>query len=391
MLPTEATLAFELIATAKNSAARAAKFTTAHGEIQTPVFMPVGTQASVKSLSPHELIDADARIILANTYHLHLRPTSEIIREAGGLHKFENYDGSILTDSGGFQVFSLKDSLKITDEGVHFQSHIDGSKHFFTPKSVIETQHALGADIIMQFDECPPSTAEDAAIKKAVERTLNWARICKETHEEAPRGFCHGYPQYLFGIVQGGINESLRSYCAKELINIGFDGYAVGGLAVGESSLDMYSVAGFTAAQLPPDKPRYLMGVGKPIDILECIDRGIDMFDCVLPTRNARNGSVYSWDTSAAGAARAAIVTVNIRNSQHRRDFDTPIDPTCGCYCCRNFSRAYLRHLYIAGEILALRLLSLHNIHFYMNLVKTARQKILDNSFAEWKKGIVNS
>jgi len=369
-------LPFELITTNKNSAARAGKITTAHGEIETPVFMPVGTQATVKTLSPHELYDLGASIILANTYHLHLRPSSEIIAQAGGLHKFENWQRPILTDSGGFQVFSLKDTLKITDDGVWFQSHLDGSKHYFTPEKVMQIEHNLGADIIMPFDECPPSTAEIPAIKKAVERTIKWAARCKKSHEEIP--FYHGYSQYLFGIVQGGVNENLRSFCAKELIDMDFDGYSIGGLAVGESNEDMYRIAGFTANILPQNKPRYLMGVGKPTDIIECIDRGVDMFDCVMPTRNARNGSVYSWNGQ-----------VNIRNAKHKTDFDNPIDKDCDCYTCKNFSRAYIRHLYHAGEILALRLLSLHNVHFYVNLVKEARRQILNNSFAEWKKEIL--
>jgi len=369
-------LPFELLAENKNSCARAGIFTTAHGKVETPVFMPVGTQASVKSLSPHELTDAGAKIILANTYHLHLRPTSEVIAAAGGLHKFENWVAAILTDSGGFQVFSLKEKRKITDDGVHFQSHIDGSKHYFTPESVIRIEHNLGADIIMPFDECPPSTAEFIQIKKAVERTIKWARICKKTHEKTP--FYHGYEQFLFGIVQGGINEQLRECCAKELVQMDFDGYSIGGLAVGESNEDMYKTAKFTANLLPSNKPRYLMGVGKPVDIIEGIDGGVDMFDCVMPTRNARNGSVYSWNGQ-----------VNIRNSKYKTDFENPIDENCDCYTCKNFSRSYIRHLYLAGEILALRLLSLHNVHFYVNLVKTAREKILDNSFDEWKKEIL--
>jgi queuine tRNA-ribosyltransferase len=321
-------------------------------------------------------LDAGAKIILANAYHLHLRPTSEIIAAAGGLHKFENWNAAILTDSGGFQVFSLKEKLKITDDGVHFQSHIDGTKHYFTPESVMQIEHNLGADIIMPFDECPPSTAELSQIKKAVERTIKWALRCKKTHEKTP--FYHEYEQYLFGIVQGGINEQLRRYCAQELTQMDFDGYSIGGLAVGESNEEMYKTAKFTANLLAPNKPRYLMGVGKPIDIIECIDGGIDMFDCVMPTRNARNGSVYSWNGQ-----------VNIRNSKYKTDFDNPIDRNCACYCCKNFSRSYIRHLYLAGEILALRLLSLHNVYFYINLVKTAREKILDNSFNEWKKEIL--
>jgi queuine tRNA-ribosyltransferase len=369
-------LPFKHITTNKNSGARAGIFTTAHGEVETPVFMPVGTQASVKSLSPHELYAAGANIILANTYHLHLRPTDDVIFAAGGLHRFSGYQKAILTDSGGFQVFSLKEMRKITDDGVDFRSHLDGSKHSFTPESVVRTERNLGADIIMPLDECPPSTAELSQIEKAVERTIKWARRSKISHEKTP--FCHGYEQFLFGIVQGGINERLREYCAKELVDMDFDGYSIGGLAVGESNEDMYNIARFTADILPQNKPRYLMGVGKPADIIEGIDCGIDMFDCVMPTRNARNGSVYSWNGQ-----------VNIRNSKYRTDFDNPIDEDCDCYACKNFSRSYIRHLYLAGEILALRLLSLHNVHFYVSMVKTARKKILENSFDGWKKEIL--
>ena len=367
---------FHLIGIDSSCAARAGEFSTAHSTIQTPVFMPVGTQAAVKAMSPLELEQCGCPVILANTYHLHLRPGEEIVKEAGGLHKFESWGGSILTDSGGFQVFSLRDISKITDDGVEFRSHIDGSRHFFSPERVMEIEHDLGADIIMVFDECPPSNAEAAKIKAAVDRTLKWAARCREHHLKL--GFHHGYPQYLFAIVQGGVVEQLREYCARELAAMDFPGYAIGGLAVGDSSDMMYKTARFTAARLPADKPRYLMGVGTPIDILECIAAGVDMFDCVLPTRNARNGSAF---TSRG--------KVNIRNAAYTRDFSHPLDDGCGCYACANFSRAYIRHLYMAGEILAIRLMTLHNIHFYMELVRTARERILENTFDSWRKEMI--
>lgn len=354
------------------SSARAGTFSTPHGVIETPVFMPVGTQATVKALSPLELADAGSRIILANTYHLHLRPGSELIRDAGGLHKFETWSGTMLTDSGGFQVFSLRDISKITEEGVLFKSHIDGSSHLFSPEKVMEIEHNLGADVIMIFDECPPADAAPEVIVKAVERTLRWAVRCKEAHEKLP--FHFGYPQALFGIVQGGTIRELRERCARELVAMDFPGYALGGLAVGEKIEATYKVVGYGADLLPQEKPRYLMGVGKPQDILECIERGIDMFDCVLPTRNGRNGSAFT--------SRGKI---NVRNAQFTRGFDTRLDPDCSCYTCRNFSMSYLRHLYMAGEILAIRLLTLHNIHYYINLVKQARAQILASTFAAWK------
>ncbi len=370
-------LDFRLIAQDPSGSARAAVYSTAHSTIETPIFMPVGTQATVKSLSPRELHECSCPIILANTYHLHLRPGDELIRDAGGLHRFESWDRSILTDSGGFQVFSLRDISKISDEGVEFQSHIDGSKHFFSPERVMEIEHNLGADIIMAFDECPPSEADSAKIEKAVNRTLAWAKRCLDHHAKTP--FHHGYPQYLFGIVQGGTLEPLRARCARELIAMDFPGYAVGGLAVGESIEKTYEVVRYTAKLLPEDKPRYLMGVGTPADILECIDRGIDMFDCVLPTRNARNGSAFTYNGK-----------LNIRNAQFTRDFDHALDDNCSCYACSNFSRAYIRHLYMAGEILAIRLMTLHNIHFYMDLVRSARAHILDGTFSQWKTETLN-
>jgi queuine tRNA-ribosyltransferase len=366
---------FKIKSTDKNSRARAGVFTTSHGDIETPVFMPVGTQATVKSLSPQELEQCSCSIILANSYHLHLRPGDELIKEAGGLHKFENWNRALLTDSGGFQVFSLRDISSITDEGVWFQSHIDGSRHFFSPETVIEIQHNLGADIIMMFDECPPAKADPSDIVKAVDRTITWASRCVDKHASLPSFF--GYPQALFGIVQGATIENLREKCAKELVAMDLPGYSIGGLAVGEAVEAMYDMVKLTVGFLPETKPVYLMGVGLPQNILECIERGVDMFDCVLPTRNGRNGAAFTWNGK-----------INIRNSCHTRDFDNMPDNNCQCYTCRNFTRAYLRHLFMAGEILAIRLLTLHNIHFYMELVATARKHIIDGTFIEWKKEV---
>jgi len=367
---------FDCVGKDNESPARAGIFTTPHGTIETPVFMPVGTQAAVKSLSPEELSTCGCSIILANTYHLHLRPGDELIRDAGGLHQFENWSGAILTDSGGFQVFSLRDISSINDEGVWFQSHIDGSRHFFSPETVMEIEHNLGADIIMQFDECPPAQAGKKAIARAVDRTIAWAARCVEKHAALPAHF--GYPQALFGIVQGSTSQSLRARCARELIAMDLPGYAIGGLAVGEAVEDMYDIVSFTGDILPGDKPRYLMGVGLPQNILECIERGIDMFDCVLPTRNGRNGCAFTWQGK-----------VVIRNSRHTRDFTNALDNNCSCYACRNFSRAYIRHLFMAGEILAIRLLTLHNVHFFMDLVKQARYHIIDGTFKSWKESIM--
>ncbi|MBD3346519.1 MAG: tRNA guanosine(34) transglycosylase Tgt [Chitinivibrionales bacterium] len=359
-----------------HSRARAGLFQTAHGTIETPIFMPVGTQATVKSLSPRELQECGSSIILANTYHLHLRPGDMLIRDAGGLHAFENWDRAILTDSGGFQVFSLKDISKITEDGVWFQSHLDGSRHFFSPESVMEIEHNLGADIIMAFDECPSADADDSEKVKAVERTIRWAARCIEAHVKTP--FHFGYNQALFGITQGGTNKELRKKCTTELVAMDFPGYAVGGLAVGEKIETMYEIAEYNASLLPTEKPRYLMGVGMPRDILECIERGIDMFDCVLPTRNGRNGSVFTWNGK-----------LNLRNAGHARDFDTPIDPECSCYACTNFSRSYLRHCILAGEILGIRLTTLHNIYFFLYLVRKAREHILNGTFTQWKGDVL--
>lgn len=375
---TPAPFSFDIVGTDRDTAARAGRFVTPHGVVETPVFMPVGTQATVKALSPAELSESGCSMILANTYHLHLRPGDELIREAGGLHRFESWQGPILTDSGGYQVFSLRDISRITDEGVWFQSHIDGSRHFFSPETVMEIEHNLGADVIMAFDECPPAKADPSHIERAVERTLAWARRCVERHAALPAHF--GHPQALFGIVQGAIIRELRTRCARELAAMELPGYAVGGLAVGEAVDEMYHMVAYTAEMLPAHKPRYLMGVGRPDNILECIARGIDMFDCVLPTRNGRNGAFFT----AKGKR-------NIRNACHTRDFDNSLDEECSCYACRNFSRGYIRHLYIAGEILGVRLLALHNVHFFVHLVREARRRIEEGTFGEWKRGMVGS
>ncbi|MBD3391663.1 MAG: tRNA guanosine(34) transglycosylase Tgt [Chitinivibrionales bacterium] len=361
---------------ATQNAARAGVLTTPHGDVRTPVFMPVGTQATVKALSPAELQTCGCSIILANTYHLHLRPGEQTVEQAGGLHRFENWPRALLTDSGGYQVFSLRDISKITDDGVTFQSHIDGSAHFFSPESVMDIQHRLGADIIMAFDECPPSTADTSQIARAVDRTIAWAGRCRDAHARAAPLF--GYPQALFGIVQGATDQSLRSRCARELSAMDLPGYAVGGLAVGEDIAAMYDTVAYTARLLPREKPRYLMGVGMPRNILECIERGVDMFDCVLPTRNGRNGCAFTWEGK-----------INIRNARHAGDYDNGLSGRCSCYCCANFSRAYLRHLFMAGEILAIRLITLHNVHFFVELAETARARILDSTFDQWKSEVM--
>jgi len=349
------------------SSARMGKMTTSHGEVNTPVFMPVGTQATVKTLSPADLVDLGAEIILSNTYHLFLRPGHELIREFGGIQKFMGWNRPVLTDSGGFQVFSLAELRKITEEGVTFQSPIDGgAKHLITPEYAVEIQEALGADIIMAFDECTPYPATRDYAQESLERTLRWAGRCRDAKKATG--------QALFGIVQGGIYPDLRKLSADALVDIGFDGYAIGGLSVGETKPMMYEMIEATVPSLPVDQPRYLMGVGTPEDLVEGVDRGIDMFDCVMPTRNARNGTFFT-----------SFGKVVIRNAQYERDHQ-PIDPGCGCYTCRNFTRAYMRHLFNANEILALRLGTIHNVYFYLNLMRNVRLSIEQGRFGEFKK-----
>jgi queuine tRNA-ribosyltransferase len=356
------TFSFEVLKTDGRS--RAGVFQTPHGAIPTPVFAPVGTQATVKAVPPRDLREVGASLVLSNTYHLHLRPGSEIVRDLGGLHRFMNWPHPMLTDSGGFQVFSLAQINKIDDNGVTFQSHIDGSKHRFTPEVSMGIQENLGADIIMAFDQCPPPT-DRAVVEKAVARTSAWAVRCREAHPDDSR-------QALFGIVQGGVFEDLRAQSAAELQAIGFPGYAVGGLAVGETKDAMYTTLDFTVPLLPADKPRYLMGVGTPEDLANGVLRGIDIFDCVMPTRIARHGAVFT-----------PTGTLNMSKAQHERD-ERPLDETCDCVCCTQFSRAYLRHLVKANELLGHYLLSVHNIRFLIRHMERMRAAIMEGSLPEY-------
>ncbi len=368
---------FDLITTDTESKARAGIVYTAHGEIETPIFMPVGTQATVKAVDQTVLEEViDARIILGNTYHLYLRPGEETLNKAGGLHKFMNWKRPILTDSGGFQVHSLAELRKITSTGVDFKSHIDGSKHFFSPETVIRIQRNIGSDIMMVLDECTSYPCEYEYARKSTDLTLDWAVLNREAFEKLPA--LYGFEQNLFGIVQGSVYKDLRERCAKGLIEIGFDGYAIGGLAVGEPAEIMYDITDWTTNFLPTDRPRYLMGVGKPENILESIERGIDMFDCVMPTRNGRNAYLFTWDG-----------VLSMKNTRYKQDF-SPVSRRCGCYACTNYTRAYLRHLFIAEEILALELASVHNLYFYLDLVREARKHILSGNFKNWKNEIIN-
>lgn len=345
--------------------ARATTITTSHGKIKTPVFMPVGTVGTVKAMSPEELEKCHTQIILGNTYHLYMRPGYELIQQAGGLHKFIAWKHPILTDSGGFQVMSLAGLRKITNEGVKFQSHLDGSTHFFTPESVIAIQEALGADIIMSFDECPPFPSTREYVEKSLQRTLKWA--------ERGKAAFHNYKnQALFGIVQGGIYEDLREKAAKTLMEMDFPGYAIGGLAVGEDKADMFRITNFLNDILPADKPRYLMGVGTPSDLLLNIANGVDMFDCVMPTRNARKGSIFTRQGKMI-----------IKAARYKDDFQ-PIDKQCGCYTCKHFSRAYIRHLITMNEILGMRLTTIHSLFFYNELMEMARQAVMEDRYEEF-------
>ncbi len=364
---------YKLEYTASTGKARVGRIITHHGEIETPVFMPVGTQGTVKAVNQDFLRnDINAKIILGNTYHLYLRPGTEILEQAGGLHKFMNWDRPILTDSGGFQVFSLSDLRKLKPNGVEFRSHLDGSKHFFTPESVIKIQRCIGADIIMPLDECTPFPCDYIYAKKSQELTSYWAILNKEAFINTVP--LYGHDQFLYGIVQGSVYKDLREQSVKDLTAMDFDGYSIGGLAVGEPPETMYEIIDFTTGLLPENKPRYLMGVGKPENILEAIGLGIDMFDCVMPTRNARNAYLFTWNGVVA-----------MRNAKHKNDF-TPVDELCTCYTCKNFTKAYLRHLFVAREILALELASIHNLHFYIELTNNARKHILAGDFYEWKE-----
>ena len=366
-----AAVTYELIKKCSKTGARLGKVHTPHGIIDTPVFMPVGTQATVKAMSPYELKEIGAKIILSNTYHLYMRPGHELIKQAGGLHGFMNWDGAILTDSGGFQVFSLCDLRKITDDGVTFKSHLDGSSHFITPEKAIEIENALGADIIMAFDECAPYPCEYDYAKGAMERTTRWAERCKKAHQNTEK-------QSLFGIVQGVAYKDLREESAKRLVELDFPGYAVGGLSVGEPADLMYEVLDYTVPLLPENKPRYLMGVGSPDYLIEGAIRGIDMFDCVLPTRIARNGT-----------AMTSVGKVVVKNAAYAKDF-SPLDPECDCYTCKNFTRAYIRHLLKAGEVLGIRLTTIHNLRFLITLMGKIRKAIEGDRLLEFRKEFYN-
>ena len=359
----------EIIHVDKNSHARYGYLHTPHGKVELPMFMPVGTLATVKTLSPDELKEVGAGVILANTYHLSLRPGEDIVAKAGGLHNFMNYDGPILTDSGGFQVFSLAEKRKITEDGVTFKNHLNGAKRFFSPEIVIDIEEKLGADIIMSLDECVHYPADYKYMKDSVDRTLRWAKRGKDAHRRED--------QALFGIVQGGEFSDLRKYCAEELVKIDFPGYAIGGTSIGEPKDVMYKMIADTTPFLPFEKPRYLMGVGSVDAILEGVFNGVDMFDCVLPTRIARHGALM---TSKG--------RVNIRDKKYEEDF-TPLDSECDCYCCKNYTKAYLRHLYKCDESFGKRLLSMHNIRFLIHLMEEIRSAIKEDRFLEFKEGFL--
>lgn len=355
---------FEVIKECPHTKARAGRFHTPHGVIETPVFMPVGTQATVKTMTPDELKENNAQIILGNTYHLYLRPGHELIKEAGGLHKFMNWDRPILTDSGGFQVFSLGELRKIKEEGVTFRSHLDGSKHLFSPERVMEIEEAIGADIAMAFDECTPYPADYTYAKKSMERTTRWLERCIKAHTRED--------QALFGIIQGSMFKDLREESARQITSFDLPGFGIGGLSVGEPAEVMYEMLDYNTDIMPKNKPRYLMGVGAADNLVEGVKRGVDMFDCVLPTRIARNGTVMT-----------KYGKLVVRNAEYAHDF-RPLEEGCDCYACRNFSRAYIRHLIKAGEVLGIRLTTIHNIHFLTNLMKNIRTAILEDRYPEF-------
>ena len=367
---------FKLKKKDKNSNARLGEITTSHGKIQTPIFMPVGTNGSVKGIHQHELInDTKADIILSNTYHMYLRPGLDIIKEAGGIHKFIGWDLPILTDSGGYQVYSLSNNRKISEKGVEFRSHIDGSKHFFTPEYAIDIQRTIGADIIMAFDECTPYPCDYEYAKKSMHMTHRWLKRCCDHFDKTPDKY--RFKQTLFPIVQGSTYTDLRKESAEAIASFDREGNAIGGLSVGEPADEMYAMTEIVTAVLPKDKPRYLMGVGTPANILENIALGIDMFDCVMPSRNARNGMLFTSEG-----------TINIKNQKWQKDF-SPIDPNGESFVDSSYSKAYLRHLFAANELLGKQIATLHNLGFYLWLVKEARRRILDGSFYDWKKVMV--
>jgi queuine tRNA-ribosyltransferase len=370
-------LKFELKAKDPHSKARAGSIETAHGIVDTPIFMPVGTQGTVKAVNKHFLEDdINARIILGNTYHLYLRPGTEILEKAGGIHKFMNWQRPVLTDSGGYQVFSLSELRKLKPGGVEFRSHLDGSKHFFTPEKVVNIQRSIGSDIMMPLDECTPYPCEYEYAVKSQKLTSLWAAENQKAFENSTS--LYGFDQYLFGIVQGSVYKDLREKSIKDLTIIDFSGYSIGGLAVGEPADVMYDTVDFCTDMLPENKPRYLMGVGRPENILEAIGRGVDMFDCVMPTRNARNSYLFTWNG-----------ILSMRNNRYKDEF-VPLDDECSCYTCTNYTRAYLRHLFTAKEILALELASIHNLHFYLDLTTKAREAVLGGNFNLWKNEVIN-
>ena len=361
---------YQLLHKDKNTKARYGTITTNYGTYETPIFMPVGTQATVKTLDVRDIKEINAGIILSNTYHLWLRPGEDIVNKAGGLHKFMNYDGPILTDSGGFQVFSLAKPKDISEEGVTFKSHLNGDKLLLTPEKSIAIQNKLDSDVAMSFDECAPYPSTYEYMKNSVERTIRWAKRGKAVHNNEN--------QSLFGIVQGGEFEDLRAYSAKETVKIGFDGYSIGGTSVGEDKPTMYKMIDYAIKYLPEDKPRYLMGVGEPTDILEGVERGVDMFDCVLPTRLARHGHAFTRTGK-----------INIKNAKYKEDF-TPVDPECDCECCKHYTKAYIRHLIVANETLGQRLLSIHNLRFLIKLTEEIREAIKEDNLDNYKKDFID-
>ncbi|MEE8340478.1 MAG: tRNA guanosine(34) transglycosylase Tgt [Candidatus Neomarinimicrobiota bacterium] len=368
---------FKVLKSDANSSARTGIIKTDHGEIQTPIFMPIGTHGAVKTVTPAELLLVKTQIILGNTYHLYLRPGTELINTAGGLHSFIGWDSPILTDSGGFQVFSLARLNKITDEGVEFQSHLDGSKHFLTPEKSMEIQRNLGADIIMSFDECPPSDADIVTIENAVKRTKLWIDKCQRYLRKNPP--VYNWEQTMFPIVQGGVFPDLRKQSAEEMIPYAKCGIAMGGLAVGEEKSEMFKMIELMDELLPKDQPRYLMGVGTPTDLIHAVRRGVDMFDCVIPTRNGRNGQFFT-----------SFGKINIRNEKYKFDFN-PIEENCTCEACSNFTRAYIRHLFNINEVLGLRLATIHNLHYYLNLMDVVRIHINKGDFQSWTQSYLNN
>ncbi|MCC3145367.1 tRNA guanosine(34) transglycosylase Tgt [Halanaerobium sp. Z-7514] len=357
---------FELLKESKNTEARLAEITTSHGKIETPIFMPVGTQATVKAMSSRELKEINSQIILANTYHLYLRPGDELIKKAGGLHDFMSWDRPILTDSGGFQVFSLSDMREIKEEGVYFRSHLDGSKHFISPEKSMQIQKNLGSDIVMAFDECPPYPAEKSYVEKSLNRTLRWAERSKKEMENSE--------QALFGIIQGGVYPELRKESVKEICKLDFPGYSIGGVSVGEPKEEIYKILDYTTPIMPKNKPRYLMGVGTPEDLLEGVYYGIDMFDCVMPTRIARHGQVFT-----------AEGRLTVRNAVYAEDFN-PLDSDCDCHVCQNYTRGYIRHLLKRNEILGVRLTSYHNLYFMLEFSEKIRKAIKEDRFLDFRE-----